>query len=133
MKEKERKQKLEDTKAIMEEYQSALFHLRNINADDETHEETGSRYLDRLEQANVNTRIMIRNVDKALAEIQRRREEDGRQQEYRAFQLHFLEGMAYEKVVDQMERESGQQIGKVTPRRWCDGIMEELSTLLWGI
>lgn len=133
IKRKEHEQKLEDTKNIMEDYKNALFHLRNINAEEETREKADSKYLDRLEQANTSTRIMIRNVDRALAEISRRRAEEGRQQEYRAFQLRYIEGLAYEKVVDQMEKESGQQIGKVTPRRWCDGIIEELSTLLWGI
>lgn len=133
IKSKEAKQKLEDTKAIMEEYQNALFHLRNINTEDTTQENTDSRYLDRLEQANVNTRIMIRNVDKALAEIARRREADGRQQEYKAFKLHYIDGLSYEKVAEQLEKETGERIGINTPRRWCDAIIEELSTLLWGI
>ena len=133
IKRKEYKQKLEDTKNIMEDYKNALFHIRNINTETDKPEKTDSRYLDRLEQANTSTRIMIRNVDRALAEIARRREAEGRQQEYKAFQLHYIEGVSYEKIIDQLERESGQQIGKVTPRRWCDGILEELSTLLWGI
>lgn len=133
MKKKEHEQKIEDTRTIMTDYRNALFHIRNINTEDEIQERTDSKYLDRLEQASTNTRILIRNVDRALAEIARRREEEGRQQEYKAFQLHYVEGMTYEKVLEQLEKETGQQIGKVTPRRWCDGIIEELSTLLWGI
>lgn len=124
--------KLNDTKEIMKQYRDAMFHLRHIKPETEKNE-ISSKYLNRLESANANTRAIIKNVDRALAEIARRREADGRQQEYRAFQLHYIEGLSYDKTLEQLERETGQQIGKVTPNRWCDGIIAELAILLWGI
>lgn len=138
LKEKEKDKKERDTQELMKQYRNAVFHMEKITTETgqiqkELPAAISSYYMDTLEKANTSTRIILRNINNALTEIEQRRKSEGRQQEYRAFELYYLEGLTYEKVKDMMEAETGERIGDVTPKRWCDGILKELSTLLWGI
>ena len=67
------------------------------------------------------------SIDKAVEEIERRREAAGRGVEYKAFEMYFMQGMDYAEIAEQLDT------GKNTPRRWVTGIINELSVLLWGI
>lgn len=73
------------------------------------------------------TLIMTAHIDKAVEEIERRREAAGRGVEYKAFEMYFMQGMDYAEIAEQLDT------GKNTPRRWVTGIINELSVLLWGI
>lgn len=81
------------------------------------------------EQADeaAQTLIMTAHIDKAVEEIERRREAAGRGVEYKAFEMYFMQGMDYAEIAEQLDT------GKNTPRRWVTGIINELSVLLWGI
>ena len=70
---------------------------------------------------------MTAHIDKAVEEIERRREAAGRGVEYKAFEMYFMQGMDYAEIAEQLDT------GKNTPRRWVTGIINELSVLLWGI
>lgn len=138
--EKELCKKERDTQEILKQYRNVVFHVKEITVSDaEKFRETikaagiGNHFVDDLECANVNTRIMLRNINKAIEEIRQRRISEGRQQEYRAFQLYYIEGLTYENVKIRLEDETGEQLGKVTVKRWCDKALKELSVLLWGI
>lgn len=138
LKEKEKTNKEQDTRELMKQYRDAVFHMNNISSADDAaqvyeHISISSHFIDKVENANTSTRIMLRNINSALEEIKKRRIKEGRQQEYRAFQLYYLEGLTYDKVKDLLEEETGDRIGDVTPKRWCDGVLKELSSLLWGI
>ena len=75
----------------------------------------------------VKTLIMTAHIDKAVEEIERRREAAGRGVEYKAFEMYFMQGMDYAEIAEELDT------GKNTPRRWVTGIINELSVLLWGI
>ena len=47
-------------------------------------------------------------------------------QEYKAFELYFMDGKDYEQIAEELDT------GKNPPRRWVTGILKELSVLLWG-
>ena len=70
---------------------------------------------------------MTAHIDKAVEEIERRREAAGRGIEYKAFELYFMQGMDYAAIAEKLDT------GNSTPRRWVTGIINELSVLLWGI
>lgn len=71
--------------------------------------------------------VMTAHIDKAVEEIERRREAAGRGVEYKAFEMYFMQGMDYAEIAEELDT------GKNTPRRWVTGIINELSVLLWGI
>lgn len=72
-------------------------------------------------------RKSVEYIDKAVEEIERRREAAGRGVEYKAFEMYFMQGMDYAEIAEELDT------GKNTPRRWVTGIINELSVLLWGI
>lgn len=78
-------------------------------------------------QPAAQTLIMTAHIDKAVEEIERRREAAGRGVEYKAFEMYFMQGMDYAEIAEELDT------GKNTPRRWVTGIINELSVLLWGI
>ena len=58
--------------------------------------------------------------------MKRRREEQGREIEYTAFKMYFIDGVDYAEIAEKLNT------GKNTPRRWISSIIDEMSTLLWG-
>ena len=92
----------------------------------------GSFWIVRLQVESIRrtrfkTLIMTAHIDKAVEEIERRRETAGRGVEYKAFEMYFMQGMDYAEIAEELDT------GKNTPRRWVTGIINELSVLLWGI
>ena len=84
-------------------------------------------YLESIRRTRFKTLIMTAHIDKAVEEIERRREAAGRGVEYKAFEMYFVQGMDYAEIAEELDT------GKNTPRRWVTGIINELSVLLWGI
>lgn len=80
-----------------------------------------------IRRTRFKTLIMTAHIDKAVEEIERRREAAGRGVEYKAFEMYFMQGMDYAEIAEELDT------GKNTPRRWVTGIINELSVLLWGI
>ena len=90
-------------------------------------EEQQRVYLESVRRSRFKTLIMTAHIDTAVEEIERRRRAAGREVEYKAFELYFMQGMEYAEIAEKLET------GKNTPRRWVTAIINELSVLLWGI
>lgn len=137
---KERKRnKYHDTFSLMKCYRDAVFHIENavsegtqLEIQDMT-EEQQETYLRSVRRTRFRTMLMTANVDKAIDEMARRRTAAGRELEYKVFDMYFMQGMAYEQIIEQVEKDTGERLGKNTPRRWVTGIINEMSVLLWGL
>lgn len=132
--EKERRRdKYHNTFTLMKCYRDAAFHIENAISDGEQLELVGMTdeqrrtYLESIRRSRFKTLIMTAHIDKAVEEIERRREAAGRSEEYRAFELYFMQGWDYDAIAEELNT------GRNTPRRWVTGIINELSVLLWGI
>ena len=96
-------------------------------------EEQQETYLRSVRRTRFKTLLMTANIDKAIEEMARRRKAAGRELEYQVFDMYFMQGMNYEQIIDQVEQDTGEKLGKNTPRRWVTGIINEMSVLLWGL
>ena len=84
-------------------------------------------YLRSVRRTRFRTMIIKSHIDRAIDEMKRRRTAEGREEEYRAFEMYFMEGVGYEQIAEELET------GESTPRRWIKVILKELSVLLWGL
>lgn len=132
--EKDRKQnKYHNTFMLMKCYRDAAFHIENAISDGEQLELAGMTdeqqrtYLESIRRCHFKTLIMTAHIDKAVEEIERRRKAAGREIEYKAFEMYFMQGMDYAKIAEELDT------GNSTPRRWITAIINELSVLLWGM
>ena len=121
-KQERKKEKYHNTFTLMKCYRDAVFHIENAISDEQQR-----TYLESIRRTRFKTLIMTAHIDKAVEEIERRREAAGRGVEYKAFEMYFMQGMDYAEIAEQLDT------GKNTPRRWVTGIINELSVLLWGI
>lgn len=128
-----KKNKYHDTFSLMKCYRDAVFHKENaisegaqLEIEDMTEEER-STYLRSVRRTKFKTMLMLDHIDKNVEEIERRRKKDGKEIEYKAFELYFMQGLNYREIAEELET------GKNTPRRWITDIISELSVLLWGI
>ena len=113
-------------------YRDAVFHIENAVSEAsqmaaEYANEKEEIYLRSVRRTRFRTMIIKSHIDRAVDEIKRRRTEAGREEEYRAFEMYFMEGVGYEQIAEELET------GVNTPRRWVKGILKELSVLLWGL
>lgn len=130
---KQKKNKFHDTYSLMSHYRDAVFHIENavsegsqVAAGDFLTEKE-DMYLRSIRRTKFRTMIITAHIDKAIDEMERRRREQGREIEFKAFEMYFMEGLDYKKIAEELNT------GKNTPKRWVDGILNELSVLLWGI
>ena len=126
--------KYPDTYSLMRCYRDAVFHRDNavseaaqLQQQGELTEEQQATYLRSIRRTRFKTILMLDHIDKAVEEIERRRQQQGREVEYKAFELYFMQGLDYADIAEELNT------GKNTPRRWISGIINELSVLLWGI
>lgn len=131
---KEKKQnKYHNTFTLMKCYRDAAFHIENAVSDGTQlalagmTDEQQRTYLESVRRSRFKTLIMTAHIDKAVEEIERRRKAAGREIEYTAFEMYFMQGMDYAQIAEELDT------GKNTPRRWVTAIINELSVLLWGI
>lgn len=137
---KERKRnKYHDTFSLMKCYRDAVFHIENavsegtqLEIQDMT-EEQQETYLRSVRRTRFRTMLMTANIDKTIDEMARRRAAAGREVEYKVFDMFFMQGMTYDQIIEQVEKDTGERLGKNTPRRWVTGIINEMSVLLWGL
>lgn len=128
-----RQNKYHNTFTLMKCYRDAVFHIQNAVSDGEQLELKGMTeeqqrvYLESVRRSRFKTLIMTAHIDKAVEEIERRRKAAGREVEYKAFELYFMQGREYAEIAEELDT------GKNTPRRWVTAIINELSVLLWGI
>lgn len=134
-----KKNKYHDTFSLMRCYRDAVFHIENavsegtqLELEDMT-EEQQETYLRSVRRTRFKTLLMTTNIDKAIDEMAKRRKAAGREVEYQVFDMYFMQGMSYEQIIDQVEKDTGERLGKNTPRRWVTNIINEMSVLLWGL
>ena len=134
-----KKNKYHDTFSLMRCYRDAVFHIENAVSEGEQlelegmTEEQQETYLRSVRRTRFKTLLMTANIDKAIDEMAKRRKAAGREVEYQVFDMYFMQGMSYEQIIDQVEKDTGERLGKNTPRRWVTGIINEMSVLLWGL
>lgn len=131
-KQKKKKSRYHDTYALMKCYRDAVFHIENAVSEGsqvaaEYANEKEEIYLRSVRRTRFRTMIIKSHIDRAIDEMKRRRTAQGREEEYRAFEMYFMEGVGYEQIAEELET------GESTPRRWIKGILKELSVLLWGL
>ena len=134
-----KKNKYHDTFSLMRCYRDATFHIENAVSEgtqlelEGMTEEQQETYLRSVRKTRFRTLLMTANIDKVIDEMARRRIEAGREIEYVVFDMYFMQGMTYEQIIEQIEQDRGEKLGKNTPRRWVTGIINEMSVLLWGL
>ena len=134
-----KKNKYHDTFSLMRCYRDATFHIENAVSEgtqlelEGMTEEQQETYLRSVRKTRFRTLLMTANIDKVIDEMARRRIEAGREIEYLVFDMYFMQGMTYEQIIEQIEQDRGEKLGKNTPRRWVTGIINEMSVLLWGL
>lgn len=134
-----KKSKYHDTFSLMKCYRDATFHIENAISEgtqlelEGMTEEQQETYLRSVRKTRFRTMLMTANIDRAIDEMARRRKEADREIEYTVFDMYFMQGMTYEQIIDQVEADTGERLGKNTPRRWVTGIINEMSVLLWGL
>lgn len=134
-----KKNKYHDTFSLMRCYRDAVFHIENAVSEgtqlelEGMTEEQQETYLRSVRRTRFKTMLMTANIDKAIDEMARRRKAAGRELEYQVFDMYFMQGMTYEQIIDQVEKDTGERLGKNTPRRWITTIINEMSVLLWGL
>ena len=111
----------QDTFNLMKSYKAALFSTKQ--------EPTEGKLLQqaKLRVNRLKTEIAVEHIDAALKEIEADKAKDGRQLEYEAFRLYFIEGRTYQYIAEALN------VGEATPRRWVTAIVQDLSVMLWGI
>lgn len=111
-----------DTFNLMKNYRAALFSTK-------VDEQESSHLLQnvRLKASRLKTEIAVEHINEALELIKASKERDGRQLEYEAFRLYFIEGRTYQYIAEALT------VGEATPRRWVTAVVQELSVMLWGI
>lgn len=137
---KERKRnKYHDTFLLMKCYRDAVFHIENavsegtqLEIQDMT-EEQKETYLRSVRRTRFRTMLMTENIDRVIDEMARRRAAAGKETEFKVFDMYFMQGMTYEQIIEQVEKDTGERLGKNTPRRWVTAIINEMSVLLWGL
>ena len=134
-----KKNEYHDTFKLMRCYRDAVFHIENAVSEgaqlelEGMTEEQQETYLSSVRRTRLKTLLMTTNIDKAIDEMAKRRKAAGRELEYQVFDMYFMQGMSYERIIDQVEKDTGERLGKNTPRRWVTGIINEMPVLLWGL
>ena len=98
------RQQYNRTVAMLKQYRDAQFFLQH-STDEESKQRT----------------------EAALEEIQRRRQQAEREEEYTALCMYYMQGYTYEQIEKELNT------GKDTPRRWITAAVKELAVMIYGI
>lgn len=118
---KQQRNRYDDTFKLMKSYNAALFSTKMQQ--DNSHLLQNAK----LKVTRIKTEIAVEHINEALDIIKANKEKDGRALEYEAFRLYFIEGRTYQYIAEALN------VGDATPRRWVTSVVQELSTMLWGI
>lgn len=127
-----KKEKYHDTFRLMKVYRDVAIHVEKSISEaqqleiSEMTDEQQELYINSIRTSKIRSMLMGMHIDVMLAEIRERRKKEGREEEFKAFEMYFFDGMTYEKIAEELN------CGKNTPRRWVNCILNELSPLLWG-
>lgn len=105
------RQQYNRTVVMLKQYRDAHFFLQHT-----TDEESKQR-----------TEAAVQHITAALEEIQRRRQQAEREEEYTALCMYYMQGYTYEQIEKELNT------GKDTPRRWITAAVKELAVMIYGI
>ena len=125
---------LHNTKLLMQNYNSFKNHIENISEDIEELEfeyynslEPDEVWIASIRRSKVKTIKMIAYIDSALEVVKEKSRKECAEYKYRAFELYYIEKKTNEQIVEILG------CGKNQPKIWSDLVLDELSTLLWGV
>ena len=70
---------------------------------------------------------MIAHIDMALEQLKRKQIKKGTVDKYNALTKHYIDEKNYEEISEELK------CSVITPRRWINEMIDELSVLLFGI
>lgn len=105
------RQQYNRTVTMLKQYRDAQFFIQHT-----TDEESRQR-----------TEAAVQHITAALEEIQRRRQQAEREEEYTALRMYYMQGYTYEQIEKELNT------GKDTPRRWITAAVKELAVMVYGI
>lgn len=105
------RQQYNRTVAMLKQYRDAQFFIQHT-ADEESRQ---------------RTKEAVQHITAALEEVQRRRQQAEREEEYTALRMYYMQGYTYEQIEKELNT------GKDTPRRWITAAVKELATMIYGI
>lgn len=105
------RQQYNRTVTMLKQYRDAQFFIQHT-----TDEESRQR-----------TEAAVQHITAALEEIQRRRQQAEREEEYTALRMYCMQGYTYEQIEKELNT------GKDTPRRWITAAVKELAVMVYGI
>jgi len=129
-KETERKNtRYKTTFNLLKSYRDAVIHtaagqkpeLENLDAEQQ------GLYIRSIRRSKFKTLLILEHIDVAVEELKKRRAEKGREIEYKAFDMYFMQGCGYEDIAAELNT------SKNTPRNWVTAAVSELSVMLWGL
>lgn len=127
-----KKEKYHNTYKLMMGYRDAVFHVDNAISEssqvlDDENDEQRQQYLRSVRKTKFKTMLMLAHIDKMVDKVKEKYEQNGKQTEYEAFEMYFMQGMSYAEIAEELNA------GINTPRRWVNGVLDKLSVLLWGL
>ncbi len=128
----EKKKMLHNTFALMENYASLKKYATTAISESSQIKKSEfpnakNEYLKSIRKSRVKTELMIAHIDTALKELKKECNKRGESYKYEAFEMHYIKGMSYEQIQDQLNS------GKNSPSRWCKEVIKRLSVKLFGI
>ena len=127
-----KKDKYHNTFAAMKMYRDVAIHIeKSISEADQLRikgmtEHEKKAFVQSIRESKLKSMIMTSHIDTMVEEIKQRRQQDGREVEFTAFEKYFFEGLGYEQIAEQLD------CGTSTARRWVSAVLRDLSPLLWG-
>lgn len=119
-----------ETYEVMKIYRDVAIHIESgISEAKEIKgmtEKEKQQYVQQIRNSKLHSIIKKNHIDKALEELEKRKREQGKEQEYEAFRLYFLEGKTYEKIAEEL------CCSESSPRRFVTRTIRELEPFLWG-
>lgn len=105
------RQQYNRTVAMLKQYRDTQFFIQHT-ADEESRQ---------------RTKEAVQHITAALEEVQRRRQQAEREEEYTALRMYYMQGYTYEQIEKELNT------GKDTPRRWITAAVKELAVMIYGI
>ncbi|WP_045905923.1 hypothetical protein [Clostridium botulinum] len=121
--------RLHNTRLLMKNYNKLKEHIENVNGDLEIEVDSvdDEVWITSITRTKLRTMKMMAYVDSALKILKRRFKKECIEYKYRAFEMYYIEEKTNEEIIGTLK------CGKNQPKIWSDLVLNELSTLLWGI
>ncbi|WP_434304184.1 hypothetical protein [Clostridium botulinum] len=121
--------RLHNTRLLMKNYNKLKEHIENVNGDLEIEVDSvdDEVWITSITRTKLRTMKMMAYVDSALKISKRRFRKECIEYKYRAFEMYYIEEKTNEEIIGTLK------CGKNQPKIWSDLVLNELSTLLWGI